>query len=220
MNVLQEIPFYITYLSFTATVFALILIIRYEGKKEISNYFTCYLGLSLTVGIVSLIMAKNRINNLPLLHIYTLLEFMMLSLFYRTILKRVSFVQKYFGLVFWGGIIVIVLNSLFLQNLTEFNSNAKTFSHITLLGLTLLFFMDRMQINNLEELDGGLNMINSGILFYLSGSLFIFMTSNILIEDNSQVHEILWIINAMLYLIFQIIILIGVWKVLYPRTNY
>jgi hypothetical protein len=57
---------------------------------------------------------------------------------------------------------------------------------------------------------GALNLMNYAILIAYSGSLFIFMFGNVLLAD--EFDNLFWEINIILNLLFQILILISIWK--------
>ena len=116
--------------------------------------------------------------------------------------------------------LLILLNSIFIQGIFEYNSYSKTLSQVILLAFSIdfLFRIEEIKKDIAKPLFRILTIINAVFLFYFSGSLFIFMSSNYLIE-NSVILNKLWIINASLNLIFQIIILYAIWKIAYPRIR-
>jgi hypothetical protein len=53
--------------------------------------------------------------------------------------------------------------------------------------------------------------INMGILFYLFGSTILFLVGNLTIALSPKMNKITWILNSILYILYQIFILVE-WK--------
>ncbi|MBC8756547.1 hypothetical protein H2O64_17880 [Kordia sp. YSTF-M3] len=158
-------------------------------------------------------------NNLPLLHIYTLGEFLLLSYFFKSLLEKPVFFKTSFWYFIIGGSFLIIINSLFFQSIFGFNTFAKTFVQVTIIGYAILYFYNLVE-NQLFSLalSKSLRLINSAILVYYSGSLFIFMCSNVYLE-NMQIYVPFWAFNAVLNFLFQLLILLGLWKVFFKKTT-
>ena len=141
-----------------------------------------YLVASLFISVPAFILSYKGVNNLPLLHLFTVVEFILLALFYNSILSESS--RVYIKPILIVVAILLVLNSIFLQGVYEYNSIAKGISQIFILGLSIyyIFNSDKHQIRKDNSEVGFLNMINGAILFYFAGSLFIFMSTNFLIS--------------------------------------
>lgn len=177
--------------------------VRNEGKAY--KIFTCYLGVIFVVQIVSMIMMKNHINNLFLSHFYFIGQFILLSFFYINILKE-KFQKKVvkFGL-FLGltalGIQYAVDVSLFLKfNLFEIFIT----SFLLILYATFHFYN---MLNEKKEF----YYINMGILIYLFGSTILFLVGNLTIVLSPKMNKITWILNSILYIVYQVFILVE-WK--------
>lgn len=195
--------------------------IKLDKIGKAFKVLVCFFVLYLIIGVWSGVLAAKKINNLPLLHIYTVLEFFTLSLFYKTLLKNKPFFGK--GFLFFMGIIVFILvaNSIFLEPIMGFNSNAKALVQIILIGYSLYYFfsvygkIDFNKPTNQADL-----LINFAILLYYSGSLFIFMFMKTLMNRNIiEGTRGFWFFNAFLLFIFQIIILLAVVKKAFGRSQ-
>lgn len=189
--------------------------------KKLSTPFqrlAYFLIWSLLIEISARVFAFYGINNLPLLHVYTLGEFILLSWFYKSLIaKPVLFQNKYLYLVIVG-CILIILNSIFFQSIFEFNPLAKTFVQIIIISYAVLYFYNLTENQSLAPIiEKSLRLINSAILLYYSGSLFIFMCGQISF-DSTDLYKIFWIFNAILNLIFQVLILWAIWKVVSRKT--
>ena len=163
-------------------------------------------------------MALQGMNNLPLLHFYTFFEFFFLSLFYRSFLSPDEESRRkfnYFIVTICGS---IILNSLFLQPLTRFNSNVKTLTQIVYIGYAIYYFFKAQSSEEVVAVYS-INLLTSGILIYYAASLFIFMFGNIMIKLK-EVNTIIWVVNTMLYLGLQLLIFYWLWNKVFRRTKY
>jgi carbon starvation protein CstA len=158
-------------------------------------------------------------QNLPLLHLYTLGELILISLFYRAVLEENSPFKQHFKTITALAAVLVILNTIFVQGLFEFNSYAKSLVQVLII-LYALDFAFRFTEKDVLATDFNqlLRLVNSAILLYYCGSLFIFMTSQFEIESKGA-FKILWDVNAVLNLIFQIVMLITLWKVVIRRPK-
>lgn len=193
--------------------------IRREQKQRHWTYFLVFLVLSLITEIVAKITWKQGINNLPLLHIYTLLEFLLLSLFFGELLAKTAKNRTYLLYYMAGVSALIVLNTALLQDLFTFNSNAKTLTQCSfiLFSVVWLFQTSAEPIHENTAQNTSLFYIIAAILLYYAGSLFIFMASNALARLE-KLASLPWLINAALYFVFQLLVATGLWRFL--RTKY
>lgn len=182
-------------------------LIRRRQLPSYFRWFTLFLATGLLIQILAKVIWYMILNNLPLLHVYTLLEFVLLSLFYRALLQELKF--RYWTHLIVIGAMLIMLNSIFLQPLTSFNSIAKTFTQLMYIGYALTYFFGPFKREHALT-----NQINSAILVYYSGSLFIFMFTSVLtgLQDLIPYYRYLWITNSILYFLFHLMILTGLWK--------
>jgi hypothetical protein len=157
--------------------------------------------------------------NLPLLHLYTVGELLLFSLFYQKILDGSSVFRRYYNWIVWTILVLVVLNSIFIQHLFEFNSYAKTLVQILIILYALDYaFRFSEQAEMETQMNRSLRLINSAVLLYYCGSLFVFMSSQFELETGGAL-QILWDINTVLNLIFQMIVLFALWKVVFHPPN-
>ncbi len=191
--------------------------------SNVYKYFSGLLVVSLLIEIITHVMwfqhkENKQINNLYLLHFYTVVEFILITLFYDQIFKKHTTWRKY---VYWFICIVIgliIANSIFLQKLTEYNSYAKTLTQLIFIAYATGYFLTASH-NKMDSTFKRITIINSAILLYYSGSLFIFMFSNVFF-DLDEVHLIFWVFNALLYLIFQLLVFTAIWQFRQTKSTY
>jgi len=136
---------------------------------------------------------------------------MLLSLVYKKILTKEKGFQKTINYIIGIGSLLIIANSLFLQPLDTFNSNAKTFSQIIIIFYAISYYFSILYERT--KATPVLNLLNAAILIYYAGSFFVFMFSDLLLKNlDKESQLIFWIFNALLYLVFQLIVIFAGWK--------
>lgn len=187
------------------------------------KYFASLLSFSFLIQLVAHIIwfqheTNKQVNNLYLLHFYTIIEFILISMIYREVFKQNQFLSKYF--VLFIGLIsgFIIANSIFLQPITVFNSNAKTLTQVIYIAYAVGFFLNATH-HQTESYHNVLKTINSAILLYYTGSLFIFMFGNVFFQLD-EFHRIFWVANAVLYLIFQLLVFTAIWQFRQTKSTY
>ena len=157
-------------------------------------------------------------QNLPLLHLYTLGECLLFSLFYRQILDDSSVFKRYFAWILGVILTLVVLNTLFLQSIFEYNSYAKTLVQVLIILYALDYAFRFSEQDSYNAQSQALRLVNAAVLIYYCGSLFIFMSSEFDVELQGAI-LILWKINAVLNLIFQLMVLVALWKAIFNQQK-
>ncbi len=149
-------------------------------------------------------------NTLPMLHLYTLLEFTVVGLFYNAYFGD-FFNKKFVPFIIISFIIFAIINAFFIQNLYEFNTYASGIEGILVIGLSLLcFYKMLIELDTRTPTKQPTFWINSGFLFYFAGNLFVFILSNFIKGDNYLL-SLAWGMHAFLMLVLHIFIGIGLW---------
>lgn len=184
----------------------LILFIKgFRNNGKAYSIFTWYLGVIFLVQITSMTLTKFNINNLFLSHFYFIGQFVLLSLFYLHILKEE--IQKKIVKV----CLVIGLLALGIQYVNDFSLFLKfNLFEIFITSLLLILYATFHFYNMLNE-KKEFYFINIGVLFYLFGSTILFLVGNLTIVLSPKMNKITWILNSILYVLYQIFILVE-WK--------
>jgi len=181
-----------------------------------------FLVVTLIINITAIILGRQMISNLFLLHTYTLLEVFLWAYFYKYLFRKNIKGKHAFSLLIGIVSILIIANSILLEPVTGFNSNAKSLVQLLLILASIFYFFNAFgKIDLTQPLPRSLSIINFAVLFYYSGSLFIFMFSKMLNANNvaqTQQHG-LWAINGLIYLIFLILIFTGIWIATFQETK-
>lgn len=202
-----EVIHYLT--RMVAAVLAISVSLAFFYKDRLPGAFKIlglYLGWNLLIELVTFIPARGT-NNLPLLHLYTLFEFILFTLFYKKLELFKSWSSKSFWIFLVSLSSLIILNSVFLQSIFAYNSYAKTIVQVLLISYSVGYMF---QLKEKGDESGSLNLANAAILLFYSGSLFVFMFGNVVLPP--EYDNIFWEINLLLNLLFQVLILVSLWK--------
>ena len=181
-----------------------------------------FLFVTLVVQFYSVYLSRHNLPNLYLLHIYTLLELLTLVYFYYYLFRAQPAAQKVIPWLTGVFSLFIIANSIFLEPITGFNSNAKSLVQISLIGAaTYYFFIAFGKVDLARPEPRSLILINFAVMLYYSSTLFIFMSSRFLNDNHlaSSLHNLFWAINALVYVIFVLLILLGLWTVAFRKTK-
>lgn len=198
----------LAYIGYFFLLVNFILFVRnYSKQSKAYKVFTFYLGLIVGIQIFSEILIQQKTNNLFLSHFYFVGQFILLSFFYFSLLGKVQVQRKIIkgGLVL--GILILAVQyyidpSLFFKfNLVE----------IFITSFVLIIFSTFHFYNLLNE-KKEFYYINIGILMYLFGSTVLFFVGNLMASLSPVINKIPWIMNSVLYIIYQIFISIEWYK--------
>lgn len=199
-----------------AALYALLVFGQLSGELRIFSFF---IFLSALIQITALLLGRQGINNLPLLHVYVPAGFLCLALFYRNVLRQ--FVH--------GSIILItaiifciysVFNSLLVQHVLTFNSYALTVESVLVIILsisTYIFLMNNIA-GHLPGLTSSLNWINSGLFVYYASSLLLFYFGSRINSKAfpSALGRYTWMLHSFFSVIMYSCFIVGLWK--RPKT--
>jgi hypothetical protein len=210
----------INLVTIVIVITALYGIILFRKLHQSLRYFCWFLFMSGATEVVSKIFFIQRINNLPLLHLYVAGGFVCLALFYEAVLD--GFIdKKIIRSIMMTFLVFTVTNSIFIQPFTTFNSYALIGECIVLVILSLttyLVMMDDVVKRKRQELASSLNWINSGLFIYYSSSLIIFYYQSFFDSDRlfrffpKQYTLQTWMLHAFFSLVMYSCFFVGLWK--------
>jgi hypothetical protein len=176
---------------------------RYRRLPGYARIVLAYLAIAGIVNVLASVMAAKRVNNMPLLHIYTFIEFVLLALFYKAILEgKIKRVINWLIAVF---ALVCVAYASFAGNIYAHNIIPRSLESFIIGSLAIIFLFRQMNVpaRHTETV----HWINTGLLLYFSGSFLLFLFSEVLARDRA-VNNIAWVMHAtlvlLMYLLFAI----------------
>lgn len=167
--------------------------------------------LIITVAIIELlaiILAKYGINNLFLFHLYSFIEFGVISMIYYQLIRNTQ--QRkfilYFLVVFQG---FSLLNLLFFEKITGFNSFQRNIEAIILMFYFFFYLFEISKLKHEYSLRNPFFILTFGFIIYFVGTLSLFVYANQIIQgtDNSY-----WLIHSVLNIFLNGIYTIALWK--------
>jgi hypothetical protein len=174
-------------------------------------YISWFLFASAISNVVSAYFASKTINNMPVMHVYTFVEFALLALFYKKLLNT----KQSDRIINWlipSFLVICVVNAIYFQSVLTYNTYTKSIEALIILILAITYFVKVLDNDDTEEKNVNvITYINSGLLIYFSGSFIWFVIFNLTI-GNVGLGVIMWSIHATLLLILYILIAIALWK--------
>lgn len=189
--------------------------VRYRELGPELKVFSWFLFLSGVIQFVSLYFWFHHWNNMPLLHVYVAGGFVCLAWFYKMVLG--GWINA--GIIWLAAALFLlfsVVNSLFIQPVLTFNSNALTVESVLIVILSLFTFL--FLLNDSVKERGGqgiisLNWINSGLFIYYSSSLlFFYFGSTIMQQFSVNLSQYAWIYHSFFSVVMYTCFSIGIWR--------
>ena len=195
----------------TAT-FTLVIFRRLVNEMKHIGYFILF---SAVIEIVSKILWYQKENNLPLLHLYVLIGFLLLIWFYHHVLKDYLQRNVLLSIAILFSVFTVI-NSIGFETIYTFNSTALSIQAILLIIISIFTFIVLMNDIVKEKRSGlhkSLNWINSGIFVYYLSSLMVFYFGNLFIQHYSPLtNQYLWCMHSVFLMVMYSCFFIGLWK--------
>ncbi|PZP48837.1 MAG: hypothetical protein DI598_09260 [Pseudopedobacter saltans] len=163
-----------------------------------------YLLFSLFFIVFSLVTNNLYINNLPILHLYTVLEFIIICMLFRSFTEKKKdhyfFTYLAFLFVLFAIAYVVLTNSLY-----RFNTWPRFIGSLIIV-FCCIYFLIKELVNEKKEKLTFKTIILFGLMLYFSSSSILFGMSQLLIGKSSAFTLLVWNIHAtilaIMYLMF------------------
>jgi hypothetical protein len=187
----------------------------YQLGKEL-RIFSGFLFLSVFIQIPSLILYLLKINNMPLLHIYTMAGGYLIIHFYQELLKEYLTVTilKWVARLF---VLFILFDSLFLENIFTFNPIGLSVEAVIIVILALstfnLLLREKTEFQN-KELRRSFNWINSGFFIYFCSNLLLHYFGDYLMHSpvSNTIFRNVWMLHSLFSITMYICFFTALWK--------
>jgi len=154
-------------------------------------------------------------NNLPLLHVFTVLQFLVLALIYRRKLHPLIDEKLISGTIVFFMLFALISAFIF-DGLLRFNTYARALESVLLIFFALAFFYKTLQELKIKKLEREpMFWISTGVLIYFSGNLIIFIVCNYFFTSDEFLF-IAWSIHAILNIVTNVFYAITLW--IRPQT--
>jgi len=190
----------------------LLSILYYKRFPAALKNVTYYMIAAATTELLSYIMWKQRKNNLPLLHIYTIIEYLLLLKFYYSILK--DFLPKALFIILVAvPPLFFILDSLFIESIYNFNPYARSVESLIIIFLAMSWYLKLVSADMRDlTLAKSLKFINSAFLIYFSGSVVLFSFSDAISRLVQNLRFSIWTVHTLLTVTLYILLASGLWK--------
>lgn len=179
----------------------LIFVLRFKNLSKIQLVIGILVVNVVITESASRIMWYHKINNLPLYHLYVVIEFLLICLIYRKKLKTL-FSHLFFGILATAFIITAIINVFFFQDIYTFNSNMTTIEGLIVVFFCLSFFYKLLKEVKYTSLETNpMFWINSGFLIYFSSNLILFFINNKLFQGSTEASYMVWGLHAIVNII-------------------
>jgi len=189
--------------------------VNYRSLGRELKIFTGFIFLSWIIQFTSLVFWFSRENNLPLLHVYTAVGFVLLAWFYRAVLQDFMDrrVIEAVAVLFF---LFTVVNTWFFQPIFTFNSYALTAESVLVIILSLSTYMlllnDIVKEKRKQDIPS-LHWINSGLFIYYSSSLLIFYFGALITHAfPKDLSRYTWVLHSFFSIVMYTCFFVGLWK--------
>lgn len=180
-------------------------------KKHLFVYFIIVL-ISLITELLNIILAKAGQSNLNFFRYYTIVEFLLISVFYITLFKS-YFKPNLLYLIAILFLIISYLDYLF-NGLMSMDNISSAIEAIIFIIYSLFFFYYVLKNLIFENIFlEPVFWINIAVLIYFSGNLILFVFSNYMAKIEPSNYIILWgFIHTFFNVLYSVLLSIGFWK--------
>jgi hypothetical protein len=217
VSFVMEIASWFVYVPFIMVIY------RWIKGPELSfesKVISGYIFLAVITEIAASLMGVFVPNNLPVLHVYTLLQFLIVAWLYKPIMtgRIMSLVWGLFTVAF---LLASIYNSLFIQSVWEFNGYARAAESLIIVLFVLWYFRKLLfsedAVKPLQDIP--MFWISTGMFFYFSACFFVFLLSGDVYIINSKVFAISWAFHDLILIIHYIFITAALWPTRQPTPS-
>jgi hypothetical protein len=213
MNIDNSFLIVLSDISFVSSFVPLLIsFVNYKYSSKFLIPIIILIATSITIDFASRVYLDLNINNSYIFHLFTIIEFTLISFFYGYFFKQFfkpRIIYFFMGVFFFIAYLDFKINGL--NSIDNFSISIECLI-LTLYSLFLFYYiLKNLIFENL--LRASVFWINAAILLYFSGNLLLFLFSNYLLVNNPRQHGILWsIIHTFFYVTYNIFLTIGFWR--------
>jgi len=156
-------------------------------------FYTCTAALC---NVLAYYLMARYSNNMPMFHVYAVIEFTLCALFFRKALEGTR-LARYLPAVIFSFAVLSILNSIYIQDIFSFNSYSRSLEAVIIIIFCLFYMYRMLGSKKRSKEENAFLMISVGLFLYFSGSLFLFMFSRYLLVNQAAI-ELGWGTHAFL----------------------
>lgn len=209
---MQTIQYVLNFCSTFIPLIPLIIGLIYRQRDyPVRKYLLYLVGLSAIIQIASLIQSKFIAENYILFHIYTPLEFIIISQIYKIWLSKFwgKSIFDYLAVLF---VAFSIYNSLFLQPVNTFNTYSILTSSTIIILLAISYFYFVLTTVSLGPLHNSPPFwINSSLLLYYSGAFLVLGFGQLIAEQSKEFALLIWNFHSVFNIIHYLLFAVALW---------
>lgn len=198
--------FYLGYFVPAATLIPILAgLIYYKRLNKPLRMLLVYLIASFIINTAGSVLAAYSINNLPLLHVYTIVEVVTVMLYYLYAFGKGD-IGKWIKAIMVVFPVICIINFTFFQSIYTFNTYTRPLAAIIIIVFTSWYLAVQSNIKNPELVTRSGRMVAAGFMIYYCSSVFQFIFSNIISKSvSADIKWLIWDIHATFVLIMYLL---------------
>jgi hypothetical protein len=216
VRIVAEIAVWFVFVPFILVLYRLFYQKRSPMLRE-QKILSGYLILAVVTELIAKILGDNGLSNLPVLHIYTIVQFFLVALFYQPDKRAES---HYY---IWLSIVVLfisasIINSLYVQSIWVFNGYALATKGLIIVLFAIIYF-GRLLFGGktaVPLLEVPMFWISTGMLFYFSACFFVFLLSGDVLLFSSDVFRVSWAFHDIMLIVHYLFLIVALWPTRQP----
>ncbi|WP_295772117.1 hypothetical protein [uncultured Mucilaginibacter sp.] len=203
--------FFMTYIVPASTLLPLGAgLLYYKQINKPLRTLLLYLGMALIMNIIGITLASFKINNLPGLHVYTILEVVTLMLYFKHAFESER-ANKWINVILIAFPLLCIVNFSFFQSIYEFNTYTRPLGALFVIVASILYLAVQSDFKRTDLITTSGRIVAAGFLIYFCSSLFQFIFSNVVSHHVSKdVKKTIWILHAILVVIMYLFFLAAI----------
>ena len=181
----MSITLILVYASIASGVLPLLAALyNYRQLDSVLKLFVLFCLISFSFDLFEMTLSELKVkNNCPVLHLYDVLEVLFYTViyyraFYESIFKRIALLLGTTALA------AVICNAAFIEKIWTYPSISNTVVCMMMIILSLTYFYQLLTRQEFVHIDKqALFWINTGVLFYFSINIFLFMLYNKISKD-------------------------------------
>lgn len=175
----------------------------YRKKTVAFKIITCYLLYILIIQLRMSYLNSLKINNLNYVHFYFIGQFLFLSFF---------FIAEFKNKLLSNGIKIYLFTTIASLSIYYYCFPETFYEHniieVLITSIPLIIYSFIFLVKKIDDSNKNFIYLNSGLFIYILCSTLIFIAGNL----KSEIKNIIWLFNASLYIIYQLLISIDWYK--------
>ncbi len=159
--------------------------------------------------VINSIHMHHGINNMYVFHIYSYIEFIVISFIFYSLYKTKTYkIGVIFSVLLFYSF--SILNVIKWESFNDFNSNQFAFEAVLIFFYCIGYYTELMQKPSVIHLEKSPEfLLVSGYFIYFSGTFMLFISSKELLMTNNEGY---WILNSVLNIMLNTIYTIVLWQ--------